>query len=289
MPINTESPLAPLVSAQWLFEHLHTPNLIILDASLRASVNGGGIDPALADARIGHAVHFDIDERVCDRTSPLPHTMPTPEHFAAEVRRLGVNRDSTVVIYDKRGLHSAPRAWWMFKVMGHDNVAVLDGGLPAWQHAGYPLHRTPAPLPAAGNFTAAFVAHRLRSASDVLARLDGEHHATVLDARPPARFAGHAPEPRAGLRSGHMPHAINIPFEQELRDGKLLPRPELAALFAARIGDNTERELIASCGSGVTACLLLLAAYCIGYRTLALYDGSWSEWGALPDYPVIRD
>ena len=283
--MNTNKNFEPLVSVEWLFDHLHLNDIILLDASLRSSVNGSGIDPVLIDTRIGNAGYFDIDTRIRDFNSPLPHTMPSPEHFSEEVRRLGVNQDSIVVVYDKLGLYSAPRAWWMFKAMGHENVVVLDGGLPAWQQAGFPLNSEPAPLPAPGNFSATLIPNRLRSADDVLALL-GSQHASVLDARSPERFFGRAPEPREGLRSGHMPHAINIPFEKVIRDGKMLPSEELVVLFAEHTCGDTERELIASCGSGVTACLLLLAAYRIGYSKLALYDGSWSEWGALANHPI---
>lgn len=283
--MNVKKKFGPLVSVEWLFEHLHSNNLIILDASLQSSVGGGAIDQELAEARIGNAGHFDIDNRICDFTSPLPHTMPSPEHFSKEVRRLGVNQESIVVVYDKLGLYSAPRAWWMFKVMGHEQVAVLDGGLPAWKQAGLPLNREEATLPMAGNFSASFISHRLRNASEVLALL-GSEDTSILDARSKSRFWGKTPEPRTGLKSGHMPHAVNIPFENVICNGKMLPPEELAKLFIPYTGGNLEKELIASCGSGVTACLLLLAAYSIGYSKLALYDGSWSEWGSLPNYPV---
>lgn len=287
--MHADTYFEPLVSPQWLADRLQAADIIVLDASLQSSINGGGIDPALANARIGNAAYFDIDGRIRDFANPLPHTMPTPEHFATEVRRLGVNRDSTVVVYDKLGLYSAPRAWWMFKAMGHEKVAVLDGGLPAWRQAGYALNHEPSILPQAGNFSATPVPHRLRTAEQILAMIDRTHEAKVLDARSQARFLGRAPEPRAGLRAGHMPHAINIPFDSVVREGKMRPPHELAALFAAKTGAGTDIELAASCGSGVTACLLLLAAYRIGYTRLALYDGSWSEWGALADYPVVSD
>lgn len=286
--MGIEKNFGSLVSVEWLFEHLYSDNIIILDASLQSSVNGGIIDPALAEARIGNAGHFDIDKRIRDFSSPLPHAMPSAGHFSEEVRRLGVNQESIVVVYDKSGLYSAPRVWWMFKVMGHERVAVLDGGLPAWQQAGFPLNREPATLPMMGDFAANPVPRRLRNAAEVLALL-GSKETSILDARPQSRFFGRAPEPRTGLRPGHMPHAVNIPFEKVVREGKLLPPEELAALFIPHTGGDAERELIASCGSGVTACLLLLAASRLGYRNLALYDGSWSEWGALPGYPVTLD
>lgn len=260
-------PPGPLVSPEWLASHLS--EVTVLDASPAAA--------RLARTIVG-APHFDIDGPL-SKPDSLPHTMPSPEQFEREVRQLGVRADSLVVVYDALGVWSSPRAWWMFLAMGHERVAVLDGGLPAWEAAGLPTVPPVGSVPA-GDFVARpsglFLdqAETLRALDDV--------GTVVLDARPAGRFTGDEPEPRPGLRGGHMPGSHNLPFAELQRDGRMLPPEELRKRFAG----YAAHRLVFSCGSGVTACILALGATLAGRENLWVYDGSWSEWG-LPDGPPV--
>jgi thiosulfate/3-mercaptopyruvate sulfurtransferase len=263
----------PLVSVSWLALHRGAPDLVLLDASMQPP----GAAPAInQDQWLPGARVFDFDKRICDPGTNLPHMMPSADLFTREVRALGVNRASRVVVYDRIGIFSSPRAWWMFKAMGHDAVAVLDGGLPAWLDAGLPVVRHPAEAAAAGDFVARPRPELFCDADQVAAALESER-AAVLDARSEGRFAGRDPEPRPGLRSGHMPNALNLPFSAVQASGHMRSREELSALLSAKVGQR--KTLIFSCGSGVTACTLALAAELAGYTDKSVYDGSWSEWG----------
>ena len=235
-------------------------------------------------AHIPGAVFFDID-RNSDHASPLPHTLPTPDVLAASFGHMGISNDDHVVIYDRDGLFSAARVWWMFRVMGHEKVQVLRGGLPAWQAAGLPVSAT-VPTPVATTYIPHFKAEMVLSLNALQAELDSGN-ALVLDARSGARFRGEVAEPRAGLRSGHMPGAKSLPFTELQRDGALLPREDLAAKLA-NLGLTDDRLAITTCGSGVTAAVISLALEEIGHSSSALYDGSWAEWGqAMLDTKVV--
>jgi thiosulfate/3-mercaptopyruvate sulfurtransferase len=274
----------PLVSVRWLADHLEAPDLVLLDASMQPP---GTVAPANAeDDWIRSARIFDFDKKICAPDTALPHMMPSAELFMREVRALGVNQTSRIVVYDRIGIFSSPRAWWMFKAMGHDAVAVLDGGLPAWRAAGLPTEQGPRLHVVQGDFVARPRPQLFCSADRVAAALDSED-AAVLDARSEGRFVGRDLEPRPGLRAGHMPNALNLPFGAVQASGHMRSPTELAALLSATVGDR--RTLIFSCGSGVTACTLALAAELAGYSDKAVYDGSWSEWG-LPSSsrPVVR-
>ncbi|MFG2980678.1 sulfurtransferase [Streptomyces sp. NPDC048258] len=275
---DSENP-GPLVGAGWLAERLAAPGLVLFDASVGAHRG--------AAHRIPGARPFDLDGELSDHDAPAPHTMPGAARFAEAMRALGVDDTSTVVVYDGAGVYSSARAWWMLRAMGFDRAAVLDGGLPAWTAAGLPVEATgPAYEGPRGSFTARPRTGLLVDGATVAAAL-ADPAAAVLDARTRERFAGTAPEPRPGLRGGHMPGAINLPFAELQRpDGLMRPAEELRAAIDALTGDR--ERLYFSCGSGVTACVLALGATLAGYRDLAVYDGSWSEWGIPSDQrPVV--
>ncbi|MFE3555919.1 sulfurtransferase [Streptomyces sp. NPDC059193] len=271
---NFPEPSGPLVGADWLAGRLSAPGLVVLDASVGAHRG--------AAHRIPGARPFDLDGDLSDHDAPAPHTMPTAARFAEAMRDLGVDDTDTVVVYDGAGVYSSARAWWMLRAMGFDRAAVLDGGLPAWTAAGLPLEAArPAYDGTRGSFTARPRPGLLVGADAVAAAL-ADPAAAVLDARTRERFTGAAPEPRPGLRGGHMPGALNLPFGDLQRDGGLMrPAAELREAFAALAGDR--ERLYFSCGSGVTACVLALGATLAGYRHTAVYDGSWSEWGLPSD------
>lgn len=276
----------PLVSIRWLSEHLGEPGLVVLDASMKPI--GAAADAAQTSTEVflPGAQVFDFDTRICDRSTSLPHMMPGAESFAREVRALGVNQSSNVVVYDRMGIFSSPRAWWMFLAMGHETVSVLDGGLPGWRAAGLPIESGPRAPVAPGNFVARPRPELFVDADHVSAALS-DPLAAVLDARSEARFLGREAEPRPGLRSGHMPNAVSLPFSAVMAEGRMRSPEELASILATK-AQGRER-LVFSCGSGVTACTLALAAELAGYRDKAVYDGSWSEWGLPSPRPVVSE
>ena len=275
-----------LVDSHWLSHHLNHPDLVILDASWYMPAAQRDGEHEWQQKRIANARFFDFDRIIKDHDNTLPHMLPPPEQFAQQVAALGISNHSVVVIYDGSGIFAAPRAWWMFKAMGHDQVAVLNGGLPAWIEQGYLVETTPPTGIAAGHF----IAHRqdnwIADASQVSTALAQADH-LVLDARSRDRFSGHTPDPRPEVRAGHMPGARCLPFTELISQGHLLPTAALAEKLAPLLNDK--QQLVCSCGSGVTAAILALAAYLVGHREIAVYDGSWCEWGATPSLPVVND
>lgn len=273
----------PMVSTAWLAAHLDAPDVRVVDASWH--LPGAGRD-ARAEYLAGHipgAVFFDIDE-ISDTGSPVPHMAPPPEKFASRVKRLGLGDGARIVIYDSTGIFSAPRAWWLFRLMGHEDVRVLDGGLPKWIAEGRPLEDMP-PMARERHFTVRHHPGLVRSLAQVEAKL-AAGDATVLDARPAGRFEGSAPEPRPGLPSGHMPGARNLPWNSILApDGTLLEPEQLAAAYRAA-GVDLSRRIVTSCGSGVSACVLALGLARLGLWDVPVYDGSWAEWAARPDAAI---
>ena len=275
-----------LVDVDWLFTHINDENLVVLDASVQPvvlgfeSCNSKGNFSAIAGAR-----RFDYDQQVCKPNSTLPHMMPSASLFQEKVRALGINNKDTLIVYDDVGLYASPRAWWMFKAMGHGDVFVLDGGLPAWLAEAYPVTDSLAEAADSGNFDATEQEGLFCDFEVVLAAIDDDQR-QIFDARSAGRFDGTAPEPRPGVRGGHIPSAYNLPFPEVLKEGRLRPRDELWGLFIEKA--TQDQQVITSCGSGITACVLTLAAWEIGYRNLAVYDGSWAEWGSPSHLPVIK-
>ncbi|MFK0231796.1 sulfurtransferase [Streptomyces vinaceus] len=268
----------PLVGVDWLAGRLGEPGLVVFDASVGAHRGAG--------RRIPGARPFDLDGALSDHEAPAPHTMPAAAAFEEALRGLGVDDTSTVVVYDGAGVYSSARAWWMLRAMGFDRAAVLDGGLPAWTAAALPVESGgPAYEGPRGSFTARPRPGLLVDFAAVGAAL-ADPGALVLDARTRERFTGAAPEPRPGLRGGHMPGAVNLPFGELQRAGGLMrPAGELREAFAALTGDR--ERLYFSCGSGVTACVLALGATLAGHSSLAVYDGSWTDWAGRPELPAV--
>jgi thiosulfate/3-mercaptopyruvate sulfurtransferase len=274
-----------VVSTQWLAERLDAPDIAIIDASWHLPSAKRDARAEFEAARIPGAKFFDIDD-ISESATPLPHMLPAPEKFASRMRRLGIGDGKKVIAYDTAGLFSAARAWWMFRIFGHDDVAVLDGGFPKWKAEGRPVDEDPpASTPQERHFSARFQSMMVRDKKDVLdAVRTGKSQ--IADARSPGRFTGKEPEPRPGVRSGHMPGAANVHYATLLNQDGTLKSPDAIAKVFADAGIDVKKPVITSCGSGITAAILTLGLTLIGAREHALYDGSWSEWGAAADTPV---
>ena len=274
-----------LVSTAWLAGELGKPDLVVLDCSTYLPGEPGDKHGGFRAAHIPGARLFDID-LIADPEDALPHMVPSPARFAALVGALGVSNASRVVFYDQHGLRSSARGWWMMRLFGHEDAAVLDGGLPVWQREGRPIETGDAPPATPARFVPDFQASRLRGIGDIKRIVrQGGGEALILDARARGRFAGTAPEPRNELPSGHMPGAANLPSSELLGPDLLMKdRATLRAMFEAA-GVTQEQPVVTTCGSGVTACALTLGMVLAGFPEPAVYDGSWTEWAGRPETP----
>ena len=273
---------APLVEVAWLKEQLSNKHLVILDATLPKAVQNNSSD-ALEDHRIPGARFFDIKNVFSDTSATFPNTWPGEHAFIEAAQQLGIDNNSIIVVYDDHGIYSSARAWWMFRSMGHTNVAVLNGGLPAWKKAGFALEEKKSIDLEQGNFIGTYNPDFFLDHQYVLDHLD-DIEQVVIDARAENRFKGLVKEPREGLRSGHIPGSKNLPYTDLLEDGKIKKPEELKEKLLSIIPKN--KKLVFSCGSGITACVLLLGAVMSGYQNLSVYDGSWTEWGSIPKLPI---
>lgn len=270
-----------IVSATWLHKNLNNLDLIILDASQKDNISG--LKSKFEGLKIKNARFFDIKNSFSKKDAALPNTLPTAQEFEQECRKLGINKSSKIVVYDNLGIYTSPRAWWLFKTMGHKDIAVLDGGLPAWNAEGFELESITKTAFALGNFEATFNPDLVKDIEAIKSNLISKKH-LLVDARSEGRFSGTAPDPRPNFKSGHIPNSINLPYTKVLENGKFKSENELKMLFNAL---NIEKNpLVFTCGSGITACIIMLASELVSENQKAVYDGSWTEWASTKDTPI---
>ncbi|WP_261817276.1 sulfurtransferase [Vibrio gallicus] len=272
-----------MVDCDWLNTHLGDKHLVLLDAFMLKIVGKEPIEYS-EFITIPGALPLDIESDFCDNQSAQLHALPTPQQFTKQLQKLGINNQTKVVIFDNQGIYSAPRAWWTFKVMGFDNVWVLDGGLPAWIEKGYPTSSAYAQETNSGDFAASYSPDKVIDYKALLSDLNNAQQ-LLVDARGRARFNAEVAEPRPGVRAGRIPNSVNLPFASLMDGNRFKSKQALSELFF-EIGASNVQRLVFSCGSGITACILILAAHEIGLSDTILYDGSWAEWGSNEALPL---
>ena len=272
----------PLVSANWLYENINNENLIILDATIPKV--GEKEDGIKEKKQIKNAVLFDLKNVFLNKKGEHPNTIPSENYFEEKVQKLGINKDSCVVIYDDLGVYSSPRAWWLFKIFGFENVTVLNGGLLEWEKLSYPTELPKIKQTSKGNFKTVFKEERVSSSKDVLKA--SNNYKCILDARSKGRFEGTVAEPRKGLRGGHIPNSKNLPYSNIQVNGKMKSQEELKEIFLTLNPKN--ETTIFSCGSGITACILALGNEVAGNTNYTVYDGSWTEWASNLELPIEK-
>lgn len=270
-----------LVSSQWLSAHLNDPNLIILDASEESNVAGKIVE--FDTLQIKGARYFDLEKTFSDVNNSLPHTFPSLDQFEIESRKLGINKNSKIVVYDNLGIYTSPRVWWMFKIMGHSDISVLDGGLPGWMKNGFEVEDKSREAYPLGNFQAILNERKIDSLNDMIDNLQSKNK-LVVDVRSKGRFDGTLPEPRDYVLNGHIPNSINLPFEEVLDNGKYKSKEELGEIFNRL--NIKDQDLSIVCGSGLTSCILVLALDQVKANDVSVYDGSWTEWGSNKILPI---
>ena len=274
----------PLVSVNWLHQHIDATNLVVLDGTI-PKVSQQKTDAKFEEFQIPNARFFDIKKAFSIQGAAFPNTALHPKDFEKEARKLGINKNSCIVVYDTHGVYSSPRVWWLFRTMGFTNIAVLDGGFPAWKKANFPIEKKQIQDVELGNFKVCFEPEKLIDLEIVLESVKNRSK-QVVDARSKGRFNATEPEPRKEIRSGHIPTSTNLPFSSLLNNIELKSKEELEHLFKEVNPDS--KEMIFSCGSGITACVLALGASIAGYKEMAVYDGSWTEWGSLTHLPIEK-
>lgn len=274
---------SPIVSVDWLNDNRNANNLIVLDATIKKV--GSIKDKTKEKLRIPNAIFFDLKNIFLDKNAEFPNTIPRKEYFEEQVQNLGINNDTCIVVYDDLGVYSSPRVWWLFRLFGFQNVAVLNGGFPEWKETGYTVEKQTSSNLEKGDFTAKFNEEILVNYQKVLDNIITDEFC-VADARSNDRFFAKVAEPRKDLKGGHIPNSVSLPYSVVQENGKMKSKEELIKLFNSI--NSEKKNYIFTCGSGITACILALALEITGNKNYSVYDGSWTEWASIPDLPIAK-